>query len=102
MLLDSFGFYTGLRATARFFLQSAWSGEARRVVQRTAARAHEFDALTSRSVANERDTQGAGFDELAAAAQTHLAVERFWFTDLAVIHLAPQLDPARFQRTSEF
>jgi len=34
-------------------------------VQRTAARAHEFDALTSRSVANERNTQGGGIDALA-------------------------------------
>jgi len=34
-------------------------------VQRAAARAQEFD-------------------ELAAAVQTHLAVEWFWFTDLAL------------------
>src|SRR5258706_13801174 len=69
--------------------RGAWSGEARRVAQRAAARAHEFDALTIRSVANERDAQGAGIDELAAAVQRHLAVVRFWFTDLREIPLAP-------------
>ena len=40
--------------------------------------------LTGCSVANERDAQGAGIDEFAAAVQTHLAVEWFWFTDLAL------------------